>query len=77
MICLYFKSPASASSQFATTDADTKARIVQRGAVPALVQMLAHVDTSLREMAAFALGRLAQNSDNQVGEMSPPQGSGP
>ena len=89
--------------QFATTDADTKAKIVQRGAVPALVTMLSHPDTSLREMvsctrsqgcpcfaakgpdgplfifpsrpllsqscpqAAFALGRLAQNSDNQAG----------
>ncbi|GAX73566.1 hypothetical protein CEUSTIGMA_g1017.t1 [Chlamydomonas eustigma] len=53
--------------QFATTDADTKARIVQRGAVPALINMLSHHDISLREMAAFALGRLAQNNDNQAG----------
>ena len=53
--------------QFATTDADTKAHIVQRGAVPSLITMLSHTDTSLREMAAFALGRLAQNSDNQAG----------
>ncbi|KAG1681626.1 hypothetical protein FOA52_014135 [Chlamydomonas sp. UWO 241] len=53
--------------QFATADTDTKARIVQRGAVPALVRMLAHADNSLREMAAFALGRLAQNADNQAG----------
>ncbi|KAJ9512639.1 hypothetical protein QJQ45_018860 [Haematococcus lacustris] len=62
--------------QFATTDADTKARagtllhtlpylsqrqleakIVQRGAVPLLVSMLGHADNSLKEMAAFALGR--------------------
>ena len=48
--------------QFATTDADTKARIVQRGALPLLVSMLTHSDNSLREMAAFALGRLAQNA---------------
>lgn len=59
--------PRTASPQFATTDADTKAHIVQRGAVPALITMLSHTDTSLREMAAFALGRLAQNSDNQAG----------
>ena len=52
--------------QFATTDTDTKARIVQRGAVPPLIHMLSHTDVSLREMAAFALGRLAQNHDNQV-----------
>ncbi|MEW5297840.1 MAG: hypothetical protein WDW36_001021 [Sanguina aurantia] len=53
--------------QFATTDPETKARIVQRGAVPPLVCMLRHADASLKEMAAFALGRLAQNSDNQAG----------
>ncbi|KXZ42885.1 hypothetical protein GPECTOR_113g297 [Gonium pectorale] len=53
--------------QFATADADTKAKIVQRGAVPALVRMLAMPDVSLKEMAAFALGRLAQNVDNQAG----------
>ncbi|EFJ47093.1 hypothetical protein VOLCADRAFT_61760 [Volvox carteri f. nagariensis] len=53
--------------QFATADPDTKAKIVQRGAVPALVRMLSMPDVSLREMAAFALGRLAQNVDNQAG----------
>ncbi|GLC39904.1 hypothetical protein PLESTF_000347400 [Pleodorina starrii] len=53
--------------QFATADPDTKAKIVQRGAVPALVRMLAMPDVSLKEMAAFALGRLAQNQDNQAG----------
>ncbi len=53
--------------QFATTDADTKRGIVQRGAVPPLVAMLSHEDVSLREMAAFALGRLAQDKDNQAG----------
>jgi len=29
--------------------------------------MLGHNDSQLREMAAFALGRLAQNPDNQAG----------
>ena len=53
--------------QFATADAETKIRIVQRGAVPPLVKMLEHHDNSLKEMAAFAIGRLAQNSDNQAG----------
>ncbi|GIL80645.1 hypothetical protein Vretimale_9203 [Volvox reticuliferus] len=53
--------------QFATADPDTKAKIVQRGAVPALVRMLGMPDVSLKEMAAFALGRLAQNVDNQAG----------
>ncbi|PNH10561.1 ARM REPEAT PROTEIN INTERACTING WITH ABF2 [Tetrabaena socialis] len=53
--------------QFATADPDTKAKIVQRGAVPSLVRMLAMPDVSLKEMAAFALGRLAQNVDNQAG----------
>lgn len=53
--------------QFATTDPDYKAKIVQRGAVRPLTLMLNSLDTQLREMAAFALGRLAQNSDNQAG----------
>ena len=53
--------------QFATTDPDFKARIVQRGAVPPLIDMLGHTDVQLKEMAAFALGRLAQNPDNQAG----------
>jgi hypothetical protein len=44
-----------------------QAKIVQRGAVPLLVSMLGQTDNSLKEMAAFALGRLAQNSDNQAG----------
>lgn len=53
--------------QFATAEGDQKARIVQRGAVPPLITMLGVDDVSLKEMAAFALGRLAQNSDNQAG----------
>lgn len=40
---------------------------MQRGAVPPLIEMLANTDSQLREMAAFALGRLAQNPDNQAG----------
>lgn len=39
----------------------------QRGAVPPLIAMLGQGDVQLKEMAAFALGRLAQNADNQAG----------
>lgn len=53
--------------QFATAEPDYKAKIVQRGAVPPLIDMLRLDDVQLKEMAAFALGRLAQNSDNQAG----------
>lgn len=53
--------------QFATVDHAFKARIVQRGAVPPLVEMLKIDDRQLREMAAFAIGRVAQNEDNQAG----------
>ena len=53
--------------QFATTDHEFKAKIVQRGAVPPLITMLGSSDVQLKEMAAFALGRLAQNVDNQAG----------
>lgn len=34
--------------------------IVQRGAVPPLIEMLQSKDAQLKEMSAFALGRLAQ-----------------
>ena len=34
--------------------------IVQRGAVQPLIEMLKSPDAQLREMSAFALGRLAQ-----------------
>lgn len=34
--------------------------IVQRGAVRPLIEMLQSADVQLREMSAFALGRLAQ-----------------
>lgn len=40
---------------------------MQRGAVPPLITMLGSSDVQLKEMAAFALGRLAQNVDNQAG----------
>ena len=35
--------------------------------MPPLVEMLSAGDAQLQEMAAFALGRLAQNADNQAG----------
>ncbi|XP_074275091.1 ARM REPEAT PROTEIN INTERACTING WITH ABF2-like [Silene latifolia] len=53
--------------QFAAADSDCKVHIVQRGAVPPLIEMLLSSDTQLREMAGFALGRLAQDSHNQAG----------
>lgn len=40
---------------------------MQRGAVRPLITMLGSEDLQLKEMAAFALGRLAQNADNQAG----------
>ena len=48
---------------------DYRSRIAQRGAVPPLVAMLWAADAPLKEMAAFALGRLAQDTDNQVGRI--------
>lgn len=48
-------------------EGDYKIKIVQRGAVPPLIEMLKNDDPQLREMAAFALGRLAQHYDNQAG----------
>ncbi|CAA0828104.1 ARM REPEAT PROTEIN INTERACTING WITH ABF2 [Striga hermonthica] len=53
--------------QFAATDSDCKVHIVQRGALPPLVEMLQSPDTQLKEMSVFALGRLAQDTHNQVG----------
>ncbi|RVW55548.1 ARM repeat protein interacting with ABF2 [Vitis vinifera] len=46
--------------QFAATDSDCKVHIAQRGAVRPLIEMLQSADVQLREMSAFALGRLAQ-----------------
>uniref|UniRef100_A0A7N0SYL5 BTB domain-containing protein n=1 Tax=Kalanchoe fedtschenkoi TaxID=63787 RepID=A0A7N0SYL5_KALFE len=53
--------------QFAATDSDCKVHIVQRGAVQPLVEMLQSPDVQLREMSAFALGRLAQDTHTQAG----------
>ncbi|GER24832.1 ARM repeat protein interacting with ABF2 [Striga asiatica] len=53
--------------QFAATDSDCKVHIVQRGALPPLVEMLQSPDNQLKEMSVFALGRLAQDTHNQVG----------
>ncbi|XP_019423200.1 PREDICTED: ARM REPEAT PROTEIN INTERACTING WITH ABF2-like isoform X2 [Lupinus angustifolius] len=53
--------------QFAATDSDCKVHIVQRGAVRPLIDMLQSPDVQLREMSAFALGRLAQDAHNQAG----------
>ncbi|XVF37245.1 hypothetical protein REPUB_Repub19eG0129900 [Reevesia pubescens] len=46
--------------QFAATDSDCKIHIVQRGAVRPLIEMLHSLDVQLKEMSAFALGKLAQ-----------------
>jgi hypothetical protein len=54
-------------SQLPAAEGDYKQKIVQRGAVQPLIEMLGNDDNQLREMAAFALGRLAQNTDNQAG----------
>ncbi|XP_061968735.1 ARM REPEAT PROTEIN INTERACTING WITH ABF2-like isoform X2 [Populus nigra] len=48
--------------QFAAADSDCK-----RGAVKPLIDMLESSDVQLKEMAAFALGRLAQETHNQAG----------
>ncbi|XP_039055904.1 ARM REPEAT PROTEIN INTERACTING WITH ABF2-like isoform X2 [Hibiscus syriacus] len=53
--------------QFAATDSDCKVHIVQRGAVRPLIEMLHSPDVQLKEMSAFALGRLAQDAHNQAG----------
>ncbi|KAJ8431291.1 hypothetical protein Cgig2_026267 [Carnegiea gigantea] len=53
--------------QFAAADSVCKVHIVQRGAVPPLIEMLQSPDTQLKEMSAFALGRLAQDPHNQAG----------
>ncbi|RDY01205.1 Arm repeat protein with ABF2, partial [Mucuna pruriens] len=53
--------------QFAATDSDCKVHIVQRGAVRPLIEMLQSPDVQLKEMSAFALGRLAQDAHNQAG----------
>ncbi|CAN6693938.1 unnamed protein product [Malus baccata var. baccata] len=49
--------------QFAATDTDCKAHIVQRGALKPLIEMLKSPDAQIKEMSAFTLGRLAQERD--------------
>uniref|UniRef100_A0A7N0ZQL4 BTB domain-containing protein n=1 Tax=Kalanchoe fedtschenkoi TaxID=63787 RepID=A0A7N0ZQL4_KALFE len=53
--------------QFAATDSECKAQIGQRGAVAPLIGILSSPDVHLKEMASFALGRLAQDTHNQAG----------
>ncbi|XP_074579669.1 ARM REPEAT PROTEIN INTERACTING WITH ABF2-like [Curcuma longa] len=53
--------------QFASADSDCKVHIVQRGALRPLIEMLQSLDFQLKEMSAFALVRLAQDSHNQAG----------
>ncbi|KAK3019607.1 hypothetical protein RJ639_005026 [Escallonia herrerae] len=53
--------------QFAASDIDCKVHIAQRGAVRPLIEMLQSKNIQLREMSAFALGRLAQDTHNQAG----------
>ncbi|KAL9677241.1 hypothetical protein QQ045_005469 [Rhodiola kirilowii] len=53
--------------QFAATDSECKAHIAQRGAVEPLINILSSPDVHLKEMASFALGRLAQDVHNQAG----------
>ncbi|WJX28133.1 hypothetical protein P8452_16887 [Trifolium repens] len=44
-----------------------KVHIVQRGAVRPLIDMLQSPNVQLKEMSAFALGRLAQDTHNHAG----------
>ncbi|XP_024017337.1 ARM REPEAT PROTEIN INTERACTING WITH ABF2 [Morus notabilis] len=53
--------------QFAAADSDCKVHIVQRGALQPLIELLLSPDPQLKEMSAFALGRLAQDTHNQAG----------
>ncbi|CAM8894470.1 unnamed protein product [Rhodiola kirilowii] len=53
--------------QFAATDSECKAHIGQRGAIKPIIKMLSSPDVDLKEMASFALGRLAQDTHNQAG----------
>ncbi|GMN48799.1 hypothetical protein TIFTF001_017961 [Ficus carica] len=53
--------------QFAAADSDCKVHIVQRGALQPLIELLTSPDPQLKEMSAFALGRLAQETHNQAG----------
>ncbi|KAL1199099.1 hypothetical protein V5N11_014599 [Cardamine amara subsp. amara] len=53
--------------QFAAPDSDCKVHIAQRGAITPLIKMLQSSDEQVVEMTAFALGRLAQDTQNQAG----------
>ncbi|XP_076923258.1 ARM REPEAT PROTEIN INTERACTING WITH ABF2-like [Bidens hawaiensis] len=53
--------------QFAAADTDCKVHIVQRGAAGPLIKMLQSPEAQLKEMSAFAIGRLAQDTHNQAG----------
>ncbi|KAK7242996.1 hypothetical protein RIF29_37778 [Crotalaria pallida] len=53
--------------QFAIICPECKVQIAQRGAIKPLVDMLKSSDVHVKEMSSFALGRLAQDSHNQVG----------
>ncbi|KAF5732769.1 hypothetical protein HS088_TW17G00299 [Tripterygium wilfordii] len=61
------KEAALLLGQFAAADSDCKVHIAQRGAVQPLIEMLHSQDLQVKEMSAFALGRLAQDSHNQAG----------
>ncbi|WVZ09521.1 hypothetical protein V8G54_014051 [Vigna mungo] len=50
-----------------STPPNMQVHIVQRGAVGPLIDMLQSPDVQLKEMSAFALGRLAQDTHNQAG----------
>jgi hypothetical protein len=73
--CLWSDVPAAACCS--VCPADYKSRIVQRGGVPPLIRMLSSTDLALKEMAAFALGRLAQNTHNQAGIVQVRAGTSP
>ncbi|EPS65695.1 hypothetical protein M569_09083, partial [Genlisea aurea] len=50
-----------------TLSLQVQVHIVQRGAVPPLIKMLQSTDDYLKEISAFVLGRLAQDTHNQAG----------
>ncbi|KAG6497181.1 hypothetical protein ZIOFF_045070 [Zingiber officinale] len=61
------KEAALLLGQFASANSKCMVQIVQRGALRPLIEMLQSSDVQLKEMSAFALGRLAQDSHNQAG----------
>ena len=62
-----FANPYDANDPAPADNIDLKVKIVQRGGLSPLIKMLRARKSDLKEMAAFALGRLAQNADNQAG----------